>query len=57
MAKKVKYYDNPYQTERWSCMSKAERERNEMDDAIQGTVIGIGLFIFIVTIICLKFIK
>jgi hypothetical protein len=52
----MKLYDNPYQSEKWkeeNCYERTQRERDELDDAIQGWFIGVLIFYFFVGIIYL----
>jgi hypothetical protein len=54
--KKMKLYDNPYQSEKWreeNLYQRTQREREELDNAIQGYFIGVLMFFFILGVIYL----
>ena len=57
MVRKVRYYSNPYQNEllKANAIERTQRERDEIDDAIAGTWIGILCFFFIIGVIYLLF--
>ena len=38
----MKYYDNPYQTERWNALKKIEREKNQVEQEIIIVMAEIG---------------
>lgn len=50
-----KYYSNPYQNEIWkaNAVEQTQKERDEIDDAIAGTWIGILTVFFVFGVIYL----
>ena len=55
MKKKPKQYSNPYQDEIWkaNAVEQTQKERDEIDDAIAGTWIGILTVFFVFGVIYL----